>query len=300
MIFATLTALVVYRADVRADANSFNDGLGPREIAVGESMRANARGALATTLNPAGLALNRELVFEGSYGYRTEDSASAVAVSACDSTTPVAGCFYYRYFSASPELGGASLDRRAHEFGTVAARQLSPRVLVGVAGKYFDYESDNPEEGDSDGFGFDVGLTVRASDAVNVGLVGHNVWAVDSAQYPRAVAGGLALQPSRSLAISLDGVWNLDTPEGESTGRYGGGAEYFISASDMQSGYPLRVGAVYDHQLESTYLTAGVGSMTTKMGLDVGARKQVDGGEELMVHASLRVFGPRQPSPAGF
>lgn len=297
-IFAVALALVVVRSDARADANSLNDNLGPREIAVGESMRADARGALATTLNPAGLALNRELVFEGSYGYRDGDEASAVAVSACDSTVPIAGCFYYRYFSAAPELGGEQFDRRAHEFGTVAARQLAPRVLIGLTGKYFDYESDQADEGNSDGFAFDLGLTVRASDAVNVAFVGHNLWAAESEQYPRAVAGGVMLRPAPPLTMAFDALWNLDTGEDESTGRYGGGAEYFLSSADKQSGYPIRAGAVYDNQLEATYLTAGFGFLSAKMGLDLGARKQVDGGDELMVHASLRIFGPRQATPA--
>lgn len=297
-IIAAGFAMVVLQADARADANSLNDGLGPREIAVGESLRADARGALATTLNPAGLALNRELVFEGSYGYRPGDSASAVAISACDSTVPIAGCFYYRYFTAEPELGDSQFDRRAHEFGTVAARQLTPRVLIGLTGKYFDYESDQPDEGNSDGFGFDVGVTVRASDAVNVALVGHNLWAADSAQYPRAVAGGVMLRPASSLTLAFDSLWNLETNDDESTGRYGGGAEYFLSSADKQSGYPIRAGAVYDAQLEATYFTAGIGFLSGKMGIDVGGRKQVDGGDELMIHASLRIFGPRQPMPA--
>ena len=72
-VLAITVAVVLLQHDARADADSLNDGLGPREISVGESMRADARGALATTLNPAGLALNRELVFEGSYGYRPGD-----------------------------------------------------------------------------------------------------------------------------------------------------------------------------------------------------------------------------------
>jgi hypothetical protein len=292
-IIAAVLALLVLRADARADANSLNDGLGPREISVGESMRADARGSLATTLNPAGLALNNELVFEGSYGYRPGDEASAVAVSACDSTVPIPGCFYYRYFTATPELGGEQLDRRAHEFGAVAARRLSPRVLIGITSKYFDYESDVPDEGNKDGFGFDLGVTVLASNAVNVAFVGHNIWAADTAQYPRAVAGGVMVRPSPMLSLGFDALWNLDTAEGESTGRYGGGAEYYFSSADRQNGYPLRAGAVYDNQLEATYITGGVGFLSGKMGLDVGARKQVDGGDELMIHASLRLFGPR-------
>ena len=48
-----------------AENDSQTDLLGPREIAVGEAMRGGATGASAIGLNPAGLPLNRELVFEG-------------------------------------------------------------------------------------------------------------------------------------------------------------------------------------------------------------------------------------------
>ena len=64
----------------RASADSLDDLLGPREIAVGEAMRGGATGEIAADLNPSGLPLNRELVFEGGYGYRAADSASLVGV----------------------------------------------------------------------------------------------------------------------------------------------------------------------------------------------------------------------------
>ena len=63
-----------------AGADSLNDQLGPREIAVGEALRGGATGAAGVDLNPSGLPLNRELVFEGGYGYRAVDSASLIGV----------------------------------------------------------------------------------------------------------------------------------------------------------------------------------------------------------------------------
>ena len=41
--------------------------------------------------------------------------------------------------------------------------------------------------------------------------------------------------------------------------------------------------------------SASLGFTSITMGLDVGARKQVDGGDELMIQAGLRVFGPQLP-----
>src|SRR5688500_11158269 len=68
-------AVMLLGLSSRAEAESLDDMLGPREIAVGEAMRGGATGASAIGLNPAGLPLNRELVFEGGYGYRASDSA---------------------------------------------------------------------------------------------------------------------------------------------------------------------------------------------------------------------------------
>lgn len=278
-----------------ADANSLTDYFGPREVSLGETMRADSHGSLATTLNPAGLALNRMLVFEGSYGFRPGDSASAVAVSACDSTVAVPGCFYYHYFGAEPALEGEDFDRRVHEGGIAAARAIGSRLFFGINARYFDYESNLMGEADSSGFAADFGVILKASSNIQAAVVGYNLLAAESAQYPMGVGAGIMVRPVAPLALGLDGLWNLDVPEGKSTGRYGAGAEFFLRSADQQSGYPIRAGLIHDRELEGTYATAGLGYTSLRVGLDVGARKQVDGGDELMVQAGLRLFGPHFP-----
>ena len=290
-----VVALFCLSSTASADANSLTDYFGPREVSLGETMRADSYGSLATTLNPAGLALNRQLVFEGSYGYRPGDSASAVAISACDSTVVVPGCFYYHYFGAEPTLEGEAFDRRVHEGGIAAARALGSRLFIGVNARYFDYESNLMGEADSSGFAADFGVTLRATSNIQAAVVGYNLLAADSAQYPMGVGAGITVRPVAPLAFGLDGLWNLDVPEGKSTGRYGAGAEFFLQSADQQSGYPIRAGVVHDRELEGTYATAGLGYTSLRVGLDVGARKQVDGGDELMVQAGLRFFGPHFP-----
>jgi hypothetical protein len=126
-----------------------------------------------------------------------------------------------------------------------------------------------------------------------VGLVGYHLLGKDASQYPMAVAAGLLVQPIPELSLSLDGLWSLDRAEGQSTGRYGGGAEYIFSASDNRSGYPVRLGAVHDVGASGTYLSAGVGFLVATWGVDIGARQQIHNGDELVIGASVRVFGPR-------
>lgn len=280
-----------------AEPDSLDDLLGPREIAVGEAMRAGATGASAIGLNPGGLPLNRELVFEGGYGYRASDSASLLGVSACDSTNPIPGCFFYDYAGSSPELGGMSMSRTTHVLGTALSKQVVPRISLGMTTKYYRFSSNVMDEPKSSGFVFDFGGTVRVSEMINLGLAVQNLLATEpSSQFPRAIGGGITAHPLPSLALSFDSRWKLDGAAQRA--RYGGGAELFLRGSSGQMGYPLRIGAVHDNGLGATYVTGGIGLANIKWGIDVAARREVKGGNETLILASLRFFGPRLPAPA--
>jgi hypothetical protein len=274
----------------RADADSLVDNLGPSEVGVGEAKRAGAIGALATRLNPAGLPLSTELVFDGGYGYRPGDSASIFEIAACDSTNAMPGCFYYSY------VGFDEMDdsrTRAHAGGFTLSRPLGTRLIFGSGMKYFDVEQDGMDAGH--GVNWDIGTTLRLTDTMNVAVVGYNLWGADSVQYPRAVAAGAMLRPISQLAASFDAVWNLDAPDGESTGRYGGGLEYFLLTKGGMQGYPIRAGAVHDVSDSSTHVTAGLGFANMKMGFDIAGRREIGGEEELLITGAIRVYGPRQP-----
>lgn len=277
-----------------AGADGLQDQLGPREIAVGEAMRGGATGATAIGLNPAGLPLNRELVFEGGYGYRASDSASLIGVSACDSTNLMPGCFFYGYAGSSPELMGMEGSRTMHVGGLALSRQFLPRVSVGQTTKYYNFDSTMTGEASASGFAFDLGATIRLTQLINLGLSAQNLWASEKTEaLPRALGGGLHARPLPSIAIGFDMRWDLDN---DNATRYGGGLEWFIRPK--QNGYPIRVGAVRDNGLGATYVSGGLGMATMKFGLDVGARRQVKGGDETLILASMRFFGPRMTTPS--
>jgi hypothetical protein len=284
--------LTAFSASAQAEADSFTDNLGPRELALGESMRAGAVGSLSTVLNPAGLALNQQLVFEGSYGFRNADNASIASISACDSTTPVAGCFYYHYLSASPDVAGMDTNKRFHDAGFSAARALSPQLLLGTNTHFFDYNSNLAGEEDVRGYAIDVGMIFKPSPAVSVAGVGYNLIGTEAVQYPRGVATGLMLRPGQgTLGLSLDALWNIEK-DADASGRYGGGLEYFLG-SGQGTGYPIRAGGVFDAATDAGFATLGVGYANAKMGFDIGGRKQLSGdGDELIIQAGLRIVGP--------
>ena len=274
-----------------AEGDSLVDSLGPREIAVGEAMRGGATGATAIGLNPAGLPLNQELVFEGGYGYRASDQANLVGVSACDSTNVVPGCFYYDYAGSNPQLVGMSVKRSTHVFGSSVAYPIAQSFSFGTSVKYFDHSTNVMGEADVSGFTFDAGVDYRVANTISFGVAGYNLFGTTSSEFPRAAGGGVYARPAQMLALSFDARWKLI--DGDHSARYGGGAEFFFRNDDGQVGIPLRAGILHDSGLGQTYLSGGLGLAGMKYSLDVGGRVAVDGGREKMIIASLRFYGPR-------
>ena len=293
LLTVTMTALVGTAQVAHAD-DSLENLVGPREMAVGEAMRGGATGASAIGMNPAGLGLNRELVFEGGYGYRGTDSASIFGVSACDSTAPMPGCFFYSYAGESPELGGMTMSRTTHVGGLAMSRPITPRVLLGSSAKYFHFESQMPGEKSASGVTFDLGMTLRMTDLINLGVTGYNLWGADSSQFPRAVGGGLLARPIPNLTMSFDSRWRLQGADERA--RYGGGLEYFVRGGE--NGYPLRAGVMHDNNAKATYVSGGIGMATLRWGIDLAARRAVSSTHETILMASMRFYGPREPAPA--
>jgi hypothetical protein len=282
-----------------ATADSLTDLMGPREIAVGEGMRGGATGASAIGLNPAGLPLNKELVFEGGYGWRGTDDATLIGVSACDSTNAAPGCFFYDYLGSNPELGGMQGTRTTHVGGMALSKLLLPRVMVGATVKYYSFKSDMAGEMKQSGFTADFGATLRLTQMINVGLAGMNLYNTEEKHpmVPRAVGGGFHARPMPNLALGFDARWLLDAEDVSSSIRYGGGAELCLSGSRGQTGYPIRAGALRDEGLGATFVSGGIGMSTLKLSIDLAVSREVKGGDESMALASMRFWGPREAAP---
>lgn len=275
-----------------AEGDALVDMLGPREIAVGEAMRGGATGASAIGLNPAGLPLNHELVFEGGYGYRAADGASLIGASACDSTATLPGCFYYEYAGSNPDLGGMTLHRSTHVGGLAVAYPVTPNLSIGSNVKYFHFDSDVMNEPKASGFTSDLGATFSTDTReFSIGVAGYNLVGAESVQFPRAAGGGIVFRPSPQLMASFDARWKL--LDNDKTARYGGGAQYFLSTSNGQTGYPIRAGVLHDNGLNSTYLSAGLGIATQGYSIDVAGRTSVSGPSDKLIIASMRFYGPR-------
>jgi hypothetical protein len=171
-----------------AEGDALVDMLGPREIAVGEAMRGEATGMTSVALNPAGVTLNREVVFEGDYGYRAADGASLIGASACDSTATLPGCFYYEYAGSNPDLGGMTLHRSTHIGGLALGYPVTPNLAIGSTLKYFHFDSDVMDEPKASGFTGDIGANFTTDTRqLSVGVAGYNLLGTESVEFRAGV-----------------------------------------------------------------------------------------------------------------
>ena len=266
-------------------ADSVLDTIDARSIGMGEARRAEAFGAASTSLNPSGLSLNKQLVFDGGFGFNTENGDKLARVAACDSTVPVGGCFFYNYQSLDFTPDFDSDNQSYHLFGATSARALTNQLHVGFTVKYVNFGGASDESG----WAGDVGFTLGFGKGIRLAGVGYNLYhSVDHIEFERAFAAAISVRPGNgALALNGDAYWN--TEQAGDTGRYSGGVEYFFSPSRTTS-YPIRLGAIHDRNLSNTYVSGGFGLQTVRIGFDVGIRRQVSDGDEWLFQGSLNLI----------
>jgi hypothetical protein len=271
--------------------DALDDFLGPREIAVGEALRAESTGSTSVGENPSGLAFNHELVLEGGYSYRLSDSASIVNASACDSTSALLGCFYYHYTGANPtDDSGDPRHSALNVFGSTLAYPITQSVSFGTNLKYWHFSTENDDETAGSGFAADGGLTFHINNVISIGGTAYNLIG-PSTELPRAFGGGILVRPLPILSLSFDSRWLAYN--GDHSARYGGGAQLFFNTGTGQMGVPIAAGVLHDNDLGITYLSGGIGVSTMSFGLDVAARFAVDGPNDTEILASIRLWPVR-------
>jgi hypothetical protein len=312
---AALVSLVAVSATARAQA----DFVGVRPLGMGEAQRATATGSSGPLLNPAGMSLVRQYVIEAMYGIKIETLGHHANISVVDSITArVAAGLFYSYINESPKLGfnwaggrvdSAQLSRSGHAAGLSLSIPLGDHFILGATAKYLHLDTTAPLPMGTvpdhitldtvNGVTFDVGMIFRLGDHFNIGLIGYNLWDHGSRESPLSLGVGLAYVPVPTLSINFDTVVNftgyqdykIDMMTGKvslnqkTTARLGPGIEWLAGSK-----VPLRIGVVYDSGLPATYLTAGLGYLSTAFGVDLSYRAKVQGGIENFLMLGLRIF----------
>ena len=147
VLSVSLLASVLALTAPPRSAGAIEDLISPRSMAMGNSLRADATGALGPQLNPAGMAMKRGYSIELMYGFRVQDVGSNLNLSIVDSiTSKVAAGVYYSFVWSRPKLhlipnGGTTVvtpdvTREGHETGVALALPLGDKFGLGVTMKY--------------------------------------------------------------------------------------------------------------------------------------------------------------------
>jgi hypothetical protein len=253
------------------------------------------------------------------YGIKIERVGHHANISVVDSiTSRVAAGLFYSYIHESPKLGfnwaggtvpEATLTRDGHAAGLALAIPIGDHFVLGATAKYLHLSTTAPLPKGTvpaqltldavNSVTFDVGIIVRLGSKFNVGVIGYNLWDHGSRESPLSLGIGLAYMPLPQLSINFDTVINftgyqqykLDEATGKvsldqrTTTRLGPGIEWLVANK-----VPLRIGLVYDSGLPATYLTAGLGYLSTSWGIDLGYRAKVQGGIENFLMLGIRIF----------
>jgi hypothetical protein len=277
-----------------SSASAAEGFVGTRSLGMGETLRGAATAGTGPLLNPSGMSLTQSYNIEADYFFAHNGDNNYLHASIVDSTSgyKVAGGLYYTYHSDNPD---GALQGHGHEVGLALALPFGEHVSVGATAKYFRLSGDQTSiSGDTGGFTYDVGVTLRPANVLSVGVVGYNLRDLNVGVAPQAIGYGAALSPTDFLLIAVDGVTNLtaDPPLPRKGTRVSGGVELFLAKKVV-----LRAGGGYDGVTQNGFFTAGLAAVSEAGALDFGMRQDAfqrgDAPRDTILGASLRIFVPQ-------
>lgn len=257
-----------------------------RGVSMGGGARASATGTSAIAYNPANLGLAPVYHIETMVGFvpnaRTWLYGGAVADAV--SNRIAAGMSFYGYHGNEDRNYGGFDGRLS--LGLAITQALG----IGISGRYIKLESDEEnEDGEQVGGGIraftvDAALRLTAFEGLQIAAFGYNLIPTDSGFAPLQVGGAISYSYKTTFSINLDMLVDLSTFD-EPMVIFGAGAEYLAGST-----VPLRVGFRRDWGRDINQITAGIGYVDTKFGVDLGLRQDLGGGDtQLLLSARYHV-----------
>lgn len=269
-----------------------DDGTRPREstyetargLGMGTGTRASAAGTSAIAYNPANLALAPVYHLESFATYIPNDRAWMYGGAVADSVTNrmAAG------FSMHGVYGNDDRNYRGFDSRLALSVPFSDAISIGVAGRYVRLRSRTENEnGDRVGpgvkaFTLDAGLRVTPVAGLHIALVGSNLIPTDSSLAPMLLGGGVSYSYETLFSIGADVLVDMTSFDGPEL-LIGGGGEILLGGQ-----VPLRLGFRRDQGRELNQITAAIGYVDQKVGLDVALRQDVNGPKETQLLFAFR------------
>ena len=251
--------------------------LSARTLAIGA-----ARGLLLGNdgiwLNPAAMAARRR--FAAEFQFQADQKSSTgngtfYGLSAVDSeTSSVAAGLAWTHVDLPASVG----DR----WNLGLATAIGKGVSLGVTGEYLVlYGAGRAKQGN-----VSAGLFWEASDFLTLGVAGTNLIPTGNEDLaPTGVGAGLAVGNDRLFHVTGDWGAKWDS-SGKRFQTWAAGAEVLVA--DL---IPLRAGWTRDEWRGGMWWSAGAGFVTSAgVALDVAYRQAIDGGNNRVLAAGLKVF----------
>jgi hypothetical protein len=249
----------------------------PRATAMGGANAAIATGNDALAVNPAGLSQTRRyhLEFDGLYDSRFP--AQAVLASLVDSATgPVAsGLLFSRWASGQPSGRGEGWS-----VGLGYSGPVGQGLFLGGETKFLRFQT---PDGLVQKFAQDLGLLSRRGN-FSWATVLQNISTEKIPLFPLTATAAVAWGTDTDWHLAFDYRADLsDTSHVKS--KLSAGLELLVGEA-----LALRGGATWDTTAHQWWMSAGVGLLTEKGGLQVVWRRRVEGPYDQFFEGGLTIF----------
>ncbi len=283
-----LTCSLVCRASI-ADTDlppevgyNYGDVETPRTMALAGAQRATSYSVGGLFTNPANMARTAVYHLGGVAEVWPEANRVSFGGAAVDSivnSKGVAGGIGFTWNQQDKD----GLGRQYNDLRFALAFPLQDRLFLGLGGRYLWLSQDGhgplgaslasgglSEDRIVEGFSFDAGATVKASDEVYISVVGNNLSDPGTGFQPLSAGGGVGFA-SKQFGIEADVVFDFTTWD-ETTVRAMGGAEFLV-----EDAIPIRAGYRYDTGAESHAVSLGLGYVERSFSADAAVRRIVSG-----------------------
>ncbi|MBX3245847.1 MAG: hypothetical protein KF901_01555 [Myxococcales bacterium] len=255
-----------------------------RGLGMGAGGRASAAGTSALAYNPANLPLVPVYHIETYASFIPNDRAWLYGGAVADSITNRLSMG----LSMHGVHGREDRNYRGFDSRLALAMPFGQALAVGVSGRYVRIDSrDENENGDRVGpgvraFTMDAAVRVSPTPGLNLVFLGHNLIPTDSSLAPMLLGGAASYSYQTLFSIGAEFFVDMTTFAKPQIVA-GVGGEILIANQ-----VPLRVGYRRDNGRGVNQITAAVGYVDQRVGLDIAIRQDVDGPKETHLVLAFR------------
>jgi len=257
-----------------------------RSAGMGEALTAGGSGTAALWHNPAAITSAIMYSAEAGYAYDAPTAASGMTASLLDTkSNPSLGLgLSFTYETTTSDR--VAQHEGFHFRGGLGVPIITDFLMIGTTLRYSNVNNENRD--DLEALLLDVGLLVKLTDMISLGVTGLNlVNGGYNEEMPTSIATGLAFGHfDYGINLNADVVFNISSSETQ-TRLWRVGGEYLV----MQQ-IPIRVGFQHNEAPGTSHLTFGAGfrDRDRAVGLDAAFQQNLNQDRDRAFIASLSLF----------